>query len=124
MTSTTPVLDADRVRGVKPVLPEGERVVVTSGPNAGRSAVIVGHEFADDTAYLQYNTPNHPKRQFAKVTRYRLNTRDSRAERISATPDQIEARSTIEGWGRGWAPEEAPTGEGVEAKEAGNEVVS
>lgn len=100
--------------GVRPVLPEGQRVQVVSGPFTGRMGHVIGHDFASDNDYLQYHTAGHPKRQFAKVERYKLKTRDSRAEQISATPEEVTPLSDIEGWGRGAAPEEAPGGEGFE----------
>jgi hypothetical protein len=110
----TALTDRPTASGVRPVLLEGAKVHVTSGPYEGRMAYVVGHTFASDGDYLQFNTAGHPKRMFAKVERYLLKTRDSRAERISATPDEVTPLSDIDGWARGAAPEEAEGGEGFE----------
>lgn len=108
-------------RGVKPVLLEGQTVEVTGGPYRGRMAVVRRHQFASDADLIQFMTPNHPKRMFAKVDKYVLWTRDARAELISVDASDVKPLDSIGGWARGQAPEEAPGGEGYDARVAQEE---
>lgn len=90
--------------GVMPVLLEGQRVQIINGPNAGvsgRMAFITGHEFASNADYTQFHSPGHPKRMFAKVKTYLVETRDGRNEKFSVTPEEIRVLDTNNGWGRG-----------------------
>lgn len=90
--------------GVQPVLLEGQTVHVIEGEHAGvggRMAYIIGHTFASDADYLQFHTAGHPKRMFAKVESYQVETRDGRNEKFSVTPDEIRPLDSTNGWGRG-----------------------
>lgn len=90
--------------GVQPVYLEGQTVQVIDGEHAGvggRMAFIIGHNFATDQDFLQFHTGGHPKRMFAKVDTYLVETRDGRNERFSVTPDEIRPLDSTNGWGRG-----------------------
>lgn len=90
--------------GVLPVFLEGQRVQVISGEHAGvsgRMAYITGHHFASDEDYLQFHTAGHPKRMFAEVNTYLVETRDGRNERFSVKPEEIRPLESTNGWGRG-----------------------
>jgi hypothetical protein len=103
-------------KGVPPVLLEGQTVEVTGGEYKGRMGVVRRHQFATTADLIQFMTPAHPKRMFAKVDRYVLVTRDSRNELISVPASDVKAIDSVGGWARGQAPEEAPGGEGFEAR--------
>lgn len=91
--------------GVQPVLLEGQRVQVIAGEHTvgrgARMAYIIGHTFASDEDYLQFHTAGHPKRMFAEVETYQVETRDGRKERFSVTPEEIRTLEADNGWGRG-----------------------
>lgn len=89
------------VGGVLPVLLEGQRVQVTDGEHEGQMAYVLRQEFATDKDHVQFNTPSHPKRMFAKVANYIVRSRDANNETFSVTPDQIKTLDDIQGWGRG-----------------------
>lgn len=99
--STDTKTSSKPVGGVLPVLLEGQRVQIIDGVNAGRMAFVLRHEFVSDKDHVQFNTPGHPKRMFAKVKNYIVKTRDARNETLSVTPEQIKPLDDIEGWGRG-----------------------
>ena len=87
--------------GVQPVLVEGTRVQIIAGEANGRMGYVFSIEFASDADFTRWKTPDHPKRNTAKVAKYLIKTRDGRSETFSVAPDELRVLDETNGWGRG-----------------------